>query len=265
MREVKLGNFEEFISSHAAHLPLPGNGGRLSRWHYRALYRGQSSASYALSTTLERYGQSNCSVKRYAEYVCSCSAEYDSYLGSKHMIVPDNEKWRTWEMLIKDEAFLKLAVRLRHFGFPSPLLDWTRSPYIAAYFAYADAVPDGNVAILAFTEMTDSGKSWKRDAPRIQSIGPNIATHERHHIQQTEYTVCTQLDGDGEVFACHEKVVLLNNTEQDILVKFIMQGGERDRVLDHLAAMNINAYTPFRDEAGLCRFLAQKHFRRRDA
>ena len=114
-------------------------------------------------------------------------------------------------------------------------------------------------------ETTKEGKIWERDAPRIQSIGPNIATHERHHIQQCEYTVCTQLDGDSEKFALHEDVVSFDNEVQDILVKFTMPGSERDDALEYLNAMNINAYTLFRDEAGLCKTLAQKYLRRRDA
>ena len=31
---------------------------------------------------------------------------------------------------------------LRHHGFPSPLLDWTLSPYIAAFFAFNEAHDD---------------------------------------------------------------------------------------------------------------------------
>jgi hypothetical protein len=33
----------------------------------------------------------------------------------------------------------KYFVCLRHYGFPSPLLDWSRSPYFAALFAFSGA------------------------------------------------------------------------------------------------------------------------------
>ncbi len=266
MKEINDSSFEEFIHCHMDHFPSPKGGVRRSQSHYQILYRGLSRHEYELETSLERYGHSQCTVQKYAKYVSSCCAEYNSYMGTDYLMVPDSEKWQNWVSLSQDQTFLELAVQLRHHGFPSPLLDWTASPYIAAYFAYANADLDRDVAVYAYMEITGHGKSGVCGAPQIHSIGPHLNTHERHHIQQGQYTVCTQLKKDCEVFVPHEEFVSENNNEeQDILVKFVMPGEERDRVLNDLSRMNVNAYTLFRNEEGLCNFLAQKHLRQHES
>src|SRR3972149_3047061 len=95
------------------------------------LFRGHSNSEWHLESTLDRI-ERGMSV-----------SDYDIIIKiiHKHVETCTGKKWDVdTELTIfgfKLRA-LEFLVYLRHNGFPSPLLDWTKSPYIAAYFAFRD-------------------------------------------------------------------------------------------------------------------------------
>jgi hypothetical protein len=169
---------------------------------------------------------------------------------------------------------------LRHNGFPSPLTDWTRSPYIAAFFAFRDIYSEANhkkkdlfsaecpvlrditkyVSIFVYREFCGHGKGWVGSEPHIQSIGPTIATDPKHYLQQSEYLFCVKKslwgkkNNDNWIFANFEDVKEKN--EQDILIKYDLPISEREKVLRKLDVMNITAYSLFNSESSLMETLA---------
>src|ERR1700685_2487774 len=110
------------------------------------LFRGQSDSSWPLTTTLER---ADCEGMSFDEY----------YRLTVHRVRPSVEALTgaTWDVpdydLSMEQAFrsdrelfslrrfpslsfYRYMTYLRHHGFPSPLLDWTSSIHVAAFFAF---------------------------------------------------------------------------------------------------------------------------------
>jgi FRG domain len=153
------------------------------------LFRGQASANWDLQTTLERSGHDE-TVDYYYQLILRIKAEVQTYTSQSWDDTPDLEEFRnelrggydSFSRLMSFGSFPHYAYMayLRHHGFPSPLLDWSASPFVAAYFAFRES-RDEDVAIFAFRERDPSGmKVAGDDEPAITQLGPFVLGPKRH-------------------------------------------------------------------------------------
>jgi hypothetical protein len=198
-------------------------------------FRGQGDAAWPLESTLERRTKNSpFSVAAYYHLMFRIRPAVETFTGSSWQMdgLKEVDEWaRTYDRFRDQLPGYSFMAHLRHHGFPSPLLDWTTSPYVAAYFAFARAQSD-KVAIYAFSEIPQNRKSRGSAQPAIFGLGPYVRTHKRHFRQQSVYTICAQFDKDnGWTFAPHQEVFDLGETDQDLLWKIVLPADQRLKVL----------------------------------
>lgn len=226
------------------------------------LFRGQADKRWHLRTTLERFSAKSHSIAGHYRLLLPVAHAVTSLTGRAWSLPSD---CRIDESEQAPPPGYEFMIYLRHHGFPSPLLDWSRSPYVATFFAFAPRPDDARegVAIYAYREYMGKAKRWSENSAHIIGCGPTVVTHERHYSQQCEYTICKKLVGGTYLYCDHEEAVDDREAEQDILTKYVIPISERERFLRKLDVMNISAYSLFRDENSLMQTLAYREIEKR--
>jgi hypothetical protein len=242
---------------------------------YAPVFRGVGNSCWGLETTLERsYPTERCdetlSLLKYYRKIFAAKAALETLSGRRWDKLPDSS---TFEKLLKDhwssgsswlDHFLSehpeicdYLVYLRHHGFPSPLLDWTASPYVAALFAF-EMVPENvkRVSVYAALPRAPEGSSDQH----FFLVRPYMRTHKRHFVQQCSYSMCVGLDERKKdyVFLPHELATADDPGPVERWLKFTIPAKERRVALQHLDLMNINPFSLFGSEDSLVRTIARR-------
>jgi len=225
----------------------------------KAIFRGQGSATWDLCTTLDRnpgIGERTMSAyhSRISAMLPSVQASYGVFTDLSRTI--NVESFQSFVGSEKSIRILEYMAYLRHYRFPSPLLDWSTSPYIASFFAYRDDRLRDEIAIYAFQEYQTGTKGWWTGRPHIRGVGPNIRCDRMHIVQQRQYTVCLKEEDGVYSYASHQAAFEESKEGQDSLTKFVLPASERMGVLRKLDLMNVNAMSLFHNEEGLMETLS---------
>ncbi len=269
--EIDLNNWEEFEKELKK---LEAERARREKATGRAssefLFRGQYNPSWPLETTLERYGAERMPFAEYYRVISRVRPQVETFTGRTWNIGEYQQVARSLRqydrLRLGEIPAYSYMVYLRHHGFPSPLLDWTRSPYIAAYFAFRsrrDA--DAKVTIYAYWAQPEGIKKISGTRPHIYTLGPYVRTHRRHFLQQSDYTICVSYDREWR-FAPHSEVFDRADSKQDLLWKINIPSDERPRVLKMLDKYNLNAFSLFETDDSLIETMALREleFREKD-
>ena len=161
-------------------------------------------------------------------------------------------------------AFFNLV---QHHGYPTPLLDWTYSPFVATYFAYRnvsrkdmrEATKKSKVRIILFDQA-----EWRKDyeqylhlpTARLHlSIGEFMAIENERMIPQQAASTVTNVDDIESYIQSYEKT-----TNKSYLQAFDLPLLERDKVIQELRYMGITAGSMFPGLDGACEELKDRNF-----
>jgi hypothetical protein len=247
VRVYRLNNWEEFgltIRDRIYHFAVAYPG--------ETLYRGHARLDWKLSSPLERVLYEPIPVG--GKYKVQRDPVLEKRVVENFRDLVQGAPGVQTDTLSDDQ----LEALGRHYGLCTALLDWTRSPYIAAYFAFMEALERDNPGLRAGRNKTTKLKLpsgpvaiWGLTlAQEVHAAGGLILSEWRKDVfyrQRAQRGLFTRLK--SEIFVDVESY-LENIGCAHFLCRIEIPGSEAARALLDLHAMNIHEASLFPDTNG---------------
>ncbi|GEM77003.1 FRG domain-containing protein [Vibrio sagamiensis] len=212
------------------------------------LFRGQQKP-WRLQTTFHRLGRYRISqftqvdVKQLHQRLCAITSHYFDLNDPQ-----------------QNGAFFNL---LQHHGYPTPLLDWSHSPFVSSFFAFRDwpknYVGNEKARIYVFNH-----EKWKLKYPQISNLDPPfphlsvtdfIALDNPRMIPQQALTTVTNVENIEAYIISKEQ-----ETGERFIEAIDIPATEREIAMRELAYMGITAGSMFPGVDGVCEELRERNF-----
>jgi hypothetical protein len=207
----------------------------------RYLFRGQADASWSLSSSFDRaYPASKVGRdKEYAKYLKFFSQQYFR-VGTDISVLND----------------LEAASVAQHYGVPSRLMDWSRSPYVAAFFAFYYALVENRIAgrssKVAIWCMDQKAFNAERSKAADIARDWEIVTvrgrfNDRLQVQNGKFLRCNTDQSDFVGYCEHKNI-------SQCLKKFVLPAREANVAVDDLILMGITPAAIYPDFDGVAKY-----------